>query len=262
MTKAAERYISHASNGHKIAMKIIKYALLALLISSMGGCSNTTSSTDDKTGSYYTQLGIGYLQKGRLDLANMNLEKALAQDSRSAPAHHYYALLQERLKDDAKANKHFRKALSLTPNDPDLLNNYGSHLCRTQQYAAAETAFLKALSDPLYKTPEFAYTNAGICTKKAGNMAAAETYFRQALEKNDRFSEALYQMARVHHEKGESAKAEAFIYRYNEVAPATPDSLLLCYQVQTRLNEMDKADACASTLREKFPDSSAASQIN
>lgn len=262
MTKVAERYISHASNGHKKAMKTIKYALFAMLVSSISACSSTTSSTDEKTDSYYTQLGVGYLQKGRLDLASLNLEKALAQDSGSASAHHYYALLQERLKNDAKANKHFRKALDITPNDPDLLNNYGSHLCRTQQYAAAETAFLKALRDPLYKTPEFAYTNAGICTKKAGNATRAETYFRQALEKNYRFSEALYQMARLHHEKGEPAKAEAFIYRYNEVASATPDSLLLCYQVQTNLNEPDKAEACANTLREKFPDSSAASQID
>lgn len=243
-------------------MKTIKHALLALLISATSACSNLPSGSDDKAGSYYTQLGIGYLQKGRLDLATLNLEKALAENADSAPANHYYALLQERLQDDAKANKHFRKALSVTPNDPDLLNNYGSHLCRTQQYAAAEPLFLKALSDPLYKTPEFAYTNAGICTKKAGNVAQAETYFRKALEKNSRFSEALYQMARLHHEKGEPAKAEAFIYRYNEVASATPDSLLLCYQVQTRLNETAKADACANALRETFPDSSAARQLD
>ncbi|SEA10951.1 type IV pilus assembly protein PilF [Thiothrix caldifontis] len=234
-----------------------------LISNMMVGCSNTPSTSDvDKAGSYYTQLGIGYLQKGRLDLASLNLEKALAQDDNSAPTHHYYALLQERLGNDEKANKHFRQALNITPSNPDLLNNYGSHLCRTQRYAEAETAFLKAVRDPLYKTPEFAYTNAGICIKKAGDAIQAEAYFRQALEKNNRFSEALYQMTKLHHEKGEPAKAEAFLYRYNEVAPATPDSLLLCYQVQTRLNEVDKADACANTLREKFPDSNAASQID
>ncbi|QTR46920.1 type IV pilus biogenesis/stability protein PilW [Thiothrix litoralis] len=245
-------------------MKIIKYAFFLLLMGSItGGCSNTSSSSEsDKAGSYYTQLGVGYLQKGRLDLASMNLKKALAQEPNSAPANHYYALLQERLGDDDKAGKHFRKALGITPKDPNLLNNYGSYLCHTGKYAEAESAFLKSLSDPLYKTPEFAYTNAGICVKKTGNATQAETYFRQALEKNNRFPAALYQLARLHYEKGESAKAEAFLYRYNDSAPATPDSLLLCYQVQTRLNEADKADACAIELREKFPDSKAASQIN
>ncbi|WML90997.1 type IV pilus biogenesis/stability protein PilW [Thiothrix lacustris] len=244
-------------------MKIIRYAFFLLLISSTHGCSNNSASSEsDKAGSYYTQLGVGYLQKGRMDLASMNLEKALTQEPNSAPANHYYALLQERLGADDKAGKHFQKALRVTPKDSSLLNNYGSYLCRTGQYAAAERAFLESLKDPLYKTPEFAYTNAGICIKKAGNPTQAETYFRKALEKNNRFSEALYQLARLHYEKGESAKAEAFLYRYNDSAPASPDSLLLCYQIQTRLNEVDKANTCATELREKFPDSVAASHID
>lgn len=246
-------------------MKTINYIFFIMFFTSIaGGCSNTssTSSEADKAGSYYTQLGVGYLQKGRLDLASLNLEKALEQDPGSAPTQHYYALLQERLGDDEKAGKHFRKALSITPKDPDLLNNYGSHLCRTGKYADAENAFLSAVRDPLYKTPEFAYTNAGICVDKAGNTDQAEAYFRQALAKNHRFSEALYQMAKLNHEKGDHAKAEAFLYRYNESAPATPDSLLLCHQIQTRLNEAGKAQACAAELREKFPESKAASQID
>jgi type IV pilus assembly protein PilF len=243
-------------------MKTITYGfLLMLAINMLAGCSSTSSSSG-KANSYYTQLGIGYLQKGRLDLASMNLEKALEQDSGSADAHHYYALLQERLGDDSKAAKHFRKALSLNPKDSGLLNNYGSHLCRTGNYADAESAFLAAVRDPLYKTPEFAYTNAGICVRKAGNSALAESYFRQALEKNHRFSEALYQMGKLNYEKGDYSKAEAFLYRYNESAPATPESLLLCYQVQTRLNDAAKAEACAVQLRAKFPDSMAASQID
>lgn len=242
-------------------MKTIKYGfLLMLVINMLAGCSSSPSSSDKA--SSYTQLGIGYLQKGRLDLATLNLEKALDENSRSADTNHYYALLQERLGDDAKAGKHFRRARELAPRDSDLLNNYGSFLCRTGQYAEAEAAFLAAIGDPLYKTPEFAYTNAGICVRKAGNNGQAEAYFRQALEKNHRFSEALYQMSKLNYEKADYAKAEAFLYRYNENAPATAETLLLCYQVQTRLHDATKADACAAQLREKFPDSTAASQID
>ncbi|MEB4589575.1 type IV pilus biogenesis/stability protein PilW [Candidatus Thiothrix sp. Deng01] len=244
-------------------MKTIKYGIfLMLFIGILVGCSSTGSSKSAKAADYYSQLGVGYLQKGRLDLATLNLEKALKENSRSADAHHYYALLQERLGNDDMANKHFREALSITPKDSDLLNNYGSHLCRTGKYAAAEEAFIAAVHDPLYKTPEFAYTNAGICVRKTGNVARAEEYFRLALEKNNRFSEALYQMAKLNREKGEYAKAEAFLYRYNENAAPTPESLLLCYQVQTSLQEMDKAESCAVALRGKFPDSAAASEVD
>lgn len=244
-------------------MKTIRFALLLMfLVSITAGCSSNPSSSSDKATNYYTQLGIGYLQKGRLDLAALNLEKALAKDSSSADTHHYYALLQERLENNEKAGKHFRKAISITPKDSALLNNYGSYLCRMGKYSAAEDAFLAAVRDPLYKTPEFAYTNAGICTRKTGDSARAEDYFQQALAKNNRFSEALYQMAKLNQEKGDYAKAEAFLYRYNESAAPSPESLLLCYQVQTSLKEMDKAEACATALRAKFPESAAASQVN
>jgi type IV pilus assembly protein PilF len=232
-----------------------------MLMGSMMSACSTTSGTDTKN-DYYTQLGVGYLQKGRLDLAVLNLEKALEQSPDSADTNHYYALLQEKLKNDDKAAIYFRKALSIAPKDPDLLNNYGSFLCRTGHYAEAETSFMAAVRDPLYKTPEFAYTNAGICVHKNGDAVKAESYFRNALQANDRFSEALYQMAKLNHEKGDNAKAQAFLYRYNDVAPASPEGLLLCYQVQTQMQETEQAEACAGQLQAKFPDSTAASQIN
>jgi type IV pilus assembly protein PilF len=242
-------------------LKTIKYIFFFVLMGIMVGACSTTSSTDTKN-DYYTQLGVGYLQKGRLDLAVLNLEKALEQSPDSADTHHYYALLQEQLKNDDKAAIHFRKALSIDPKNPDLLNNYGSFLCRTGHYPEAEALFMASVRDPLYKTPEFAYTNAGICVHKNGDAAKAESYFHNALQVNDHFPDALYQMAKLNHEKGDNAKAQAFLYRYNDVAPASPEVLLLCYQVQTQMQETEQAEACASQLQAKFPESTAASQIN
>lgn len=226
------------------------------------GCATTPGSTAGGKPSHYTELGVGYLQKGRLDQAALNFEKALQAGDTSADVHHYYALLQERLGKRDKAAEHFAKALQVTPAAPALLNNYGSFLCGGGQYEAAERAFLDAVKDPLYPTPEFAYTNAGICVRKAGKVAQAEEYFRKALERNNRFAEALYQMAKLNYEKGRYNKAEAFLYRYNENAPPSPESLLLCYRLQTRLNDTKKAESCAVQLRSRFPDSAAASEID
>lgn len=229
----------------------------------IGGCSNTPSGTaSSKASVYYTQLGVAYLQNGRLDLAKLNLEKALAQDSNSADVQHYYAILQDRLGNSNKASEHFRQAIKLGGKNPELLNNYGSHLCKHGDINGAEQAFLAAVRDPLYKTPALAYTNAGICMKKRGDTTSAENYFRQALQADSKYPEALYQMARLSHEKGDNARAQAFLYRYNESAPATADTLLLCYQVETAMHETAKAENCAVALRGRFPDSAAASQVN
>ena len=245
-------------------MKKTIYALSVMLASSiMGGCSNTPSDNSNSSNNdYYSQLGIGYLQKGRLDLAKMNLEKALAKTPDSADANHYYALLQDRLGDNTKANEYFHRALRADGKNPDLLNNYGSFLCKAGDYNGAEKAFMAALRDPLYKTPAFAYTNAGICVNKRGDKASAESYFHQALQADNKYPEALYQQAKLSHEKGDNTKAQAFLYRYNDAAPANPDTLLLCYEIETAMQETGKAESCAVALRGRFPDSPAASQIN
>lgn len=238
---------------------------MMLVLGLMPGCSNSpakSSSSSTKASAYYTQLGVGYLQRGRLDLASLNLEKALTEGEDSADVHHYYALLQEALGNQTKAGQHFQIALKMDARNPELLNNYGSFLCKTGNIQSAERAFMSAVSDPLYRTPEFAYTNAGICVRKRGDNQLAENYFRQALQKNSVYGDALYQMAKLNHEKGDNPKAQAFLYRYNDSAPATADSLLLCYQVESALNDQEKAEACAVTLRGRFPDSTAASQIN
>jgi type IV pilus assembly protein PilF len=249
----------------KISRKI-GLLFLSFITSLTVGCSSSPSSSDDSSSgnasSYYTQLGVAYLQKNRLDLANINLEKAIAQTPGSADTQHYYALLQERLGNNSKAQEHFRRALQIDRKNPELLNNYGSFLCKIGDVTGAEKSFLSAVSDPLYKTPEFAYTNAGICVGKRGDSAAAEGYFRQALQTDGQFSEALYQMAKLKHEKGDNPKAQAFLYRYNETAPATADALLLCYRIEAAMNEPDKAASCAVALRGRFPESAAASQIN
>lgn len=247
-------------------MKIYSAIYLLFAFGLIAGCSGSpakpSSNKAAKAGTYYAQLGVGYLQRGRLDLASLNLEKALTADPGSPDVNHYYALLQEGLGNNAKAGKHFQAALRGDSKNPELLNNYGSFLCKTGDIQGAERAFTSAVSDPLYKTPEFAYTNAGICVRKRGDKAAAENYFRLALQKNPVYGDALYQMAKLNQEKGDNPKAQAFLYRYNENAPATADSLLLCYQIETALREQDKAEACATSLRGRFPDSMAASQIN
>ncbi len=238
-------------------------ALMLSVVVAMSGCSTTVkNSKADKAGEYYAQLGIGYLQKNRLALAKEYLEKALAKDSNDSAAQHYYALLQERLGDNEKAGVYFRRAMLTDSKNPELLNNYGSHLCRNGQYAQAVDAFMAALRDPLYQTPEYAYTNAATCLQKQGQQEQAETYYRKALDRNPRFALALYQMAELEHARGENAKAQAFLYRYNEQSRSTAETLILCYKINRALSETAQAEKCATHLLTRFPNSSEAKTLN
>jgi type IV pilus assembly protein PilF len=212
----------------------------------LSGCSSQSKKVDKQSAaSYNAQLGARYLQTGRLTLANEKLEKALKQDPNSSEVNHYYALLQQQIGNNKTATQHFKKAVTISQKDPNLLNNYGSHLCQTGHYLQAVKQFDLASQSPFYKTPEFAYTNAGICLRKRRNDKRAERYFRKALDKNTNFGSALFQMAKLNYDQGNFAKAQAFLLRYDEHNPPAVESLTLCTKINKRLGDINKADACA-----------------
>ncbi|PID99903.1 MAG: type IV pilus biogenesis/stability protein PilW [Thiothrix nivea] len=240
------------------AVCVVALTLLA------GGCTSTSAAKGDrkKAAEYQAQLGAGYLQRNRLDLAQEYLNKALKSNRNSVPAQHYYALLQERLGNNKLAGTYFRRALQQDSKNPELLNNYGSFLCKTGNIQQAEKLFMQAAQDPMYKTPEFAYSNAGICLKNKGDMTRADSYLRKALAINPGLPSALFHMAELSHTRRENAKAQAFLYRYNEQNPETPETLLLCYKINSALQENRQAEQCANGLLSKFPNSTEAGTLS
>ena len=242
---------------------IINHAAILITSLVLSSCSSEPSKyiENDQAAEYNAKLGAEYLKQNRLKLAYEKLSKALQQNPNSLRVNHYYALLQEKLGRSSSAQKHFKKALKISPNNPELHNNYGSFLCKIGHYDQALSQFSQAIKDPLYKTPEFAYTNAGVCLKKSGKTQNYEDYFRKALQQKPQFNLALYQMALLKLKQGNTAKAQAFLYRYHDVAKQTPESLLLCKQIHDKLGERVEADKCISQLLNNFPNSEAANTL-
>jgi len=243
-------------------MSIINRFTVLFVVLLLSAC--TSSIDSQKASDANAELGVRYLQQGRLKLANEKLLKSLSQNPNSVISNHYFALLQERLEQNQEANKYFQKAISLRPENPEIRNNYGSFLCKTSRPQAAVSQFLAAVKDPLYSTPEFAYTNAGICLRKASrtNDAQAETYFRLALKKRSSFPSALLQMAKLYQDRRNYPKAYAFMSRYESVGKSSPEALKLCATINVKMGDNAKAQSCRSTLLRLFPSSPEAEQIS
>jgi len=235
------------------------FLTLSLSIS-LNGCS--LDQGDKKAANYNADLGVRYLQKGRLKLANEKLLKALEQDPRSAKTNHYYALLQQRLKQNTKAGLYFAKAAQYAPKDSEIQNNYGQFLCENNRPQQGLKHFAVALSDPLYSTPEYAYTNAGICLRKLNNTAKAEDYFRTALKKRQSYPPALLQMAILYKDKRNYPKAQAFMMRYEGVGRSSPEALQACIDINSKVGLAAKAGSCRTALLRLFPSSKQAEQIS
>jgi type IV pilus assembly protein PilF len=201
------------------------------------------------------RLGVEYMKQGQLAIAREKIEKALQQNARDPGVQIAAGLLYEQLREVDTAERHYRLALKYDAGNPEAQNSLGAFLCRNGQPKKGEEVFLQAARNPLYRTPEVAYTNAGVCARQAGRLDQAEEYLRLAVGQRNHYSEALLQMANVSFERSNYLQARAFLQRYLETTPGTAGVLLLGYQVETALAATDAANEYAVRLKSRFPDS-------
>src|SRR5207245_1186372 len=86
--------------------------------------------------------------------------------------------LFQRMGDAPKADAEFRTALRLAPHDPEVVNNYAVYLCQNGRINDGVRHFEEAAHNALYRTPEAAYTNAGVCLRAAKRDEEARAAMR------------------------------------------------------------------------------------
>jgi type IV pilus assembly protein PilF len=201
------------------------------------------------------QLAMAYMQAGNLQRAKEKLDRAGQEDPTNANVHSVYALFYERINDQKRAEAEFREALRLAPGDPGQLNFYGVYLCRQHRVDEGVTKMLQVATNPLYRTPEAAYDNVGVCLLTVHRDEEAESAFKRALAARPDFAEAAYQLASLELVHGRALEArervEGFLRQYNP----TPELLLVGLRAARTLGDARAAAQYAKTLRTDFPDS-------
>jgi type IV pilus assembly protein PilF len=102
--------------------------------------------------------------------------------------------------------------------------------------------FLEAAKNPLYRTPEAAYTNIGVCLRAAHRDDEAKQYLLKALTIKPNFGEAAYQLADLEFERGHLNDARAAITHYTDSFEATPDLLLLGVRIARAMGDRVAAE--------------------
>lgn len=249
-------------------MMRIQFFVVMLVVAGLilGGCASQAERDEKATRhskrvEIHTQLGANYLSRNQLDIAQQELEQALALNSDDSQANHIMGLLQIRLKRDDKADDYLQRAVREQPENSDARNSYGVFLCERGRLDEADQQFRAAIKNPLYKTPEQASLNGGICQVQKGNKAAAAEYLRLTLKHNPRQPQALLHMARLSFETNEMLAGRGFMQRYFEVAQDSPEALLLAFRIERALGAKDAQASYALRLRGKFPESAEAKQL-
>jgi type IV pilus assembly protein PilF len=235
-------------------------ALASILILALAACASTPSGTrgtptpSSRAADENVALAQQYIQDGKYEIALGRLEHALSIDPRSANAHTMMGLLNERIGRDRQAGVSYRRAAELQPDRGDVLNNYGSWLCRQGQTQEALTWFERAVADPFYRSPSSALANAGACARLAGDLPKADEYLRRALQADANNPRVLQELAWVQYEKGDYMRARAFVQRREAAGPADGELLDLAARVEERIGNMDAANRYRSRLLTEFPE--------
>jgi type IV pilus assembly protein PilF len=248
----------------RIANGPMLHAVLAGAVALLAVCACSTSARAkkrDDAANYNMQLGMAYMNRGDLALAKQKLDRALQENPGDPSVHSAEAMLQDRLGNSAKADEEFKEALRLAPGNPEIQNNYAVYLCRTGRTDAGVKSFEEAAHNGLYRTPEVAYTNAGVCLRTAHLDTQAAMSFMRALHVKPDFSEAAYQLADLDLQRGEVVEARTEIDRFLAAFDATPDLLLLGVRVAHKQGDRMAEEHFARKLRMEFPTSEQAREL-
>lgn len=167
----------------------MKHVWILACVLSLTGCITVTESDNSDLKSDPVEmaesriaLGLGYLENGSMIKARENLEKAMQH------APHYYrsqlsmAHYFETVGETDSARDTYRAALRDHPKNGNVLNNYGTFLCKHGEYQQADKYFNRAVEQPYYYLISASYENAAFCSLKSGDPEKAAYYFKRAVD--------------------------------------------------------------------------------
>ncbi|HYC37589.1 MAG TPA: type IV pilus biogenesis/stability protein PilW [Usitatibacter sp.] len=244
------------------------FTLPAMLLAlALAGCVAHSTSTEtrlvtDAAGAdgrrraeVHTALAGEYYARGNHAVALEETRLALKDDPTYAQAHNMQALVYMELREDTAARKAFDKALRLSPNNPELLNNFGWFLCLQNETDRGLSMMQRAASDTLYASPEKAMLSAGLCLRRAGRMEEAEQQLRRAVLVRPDLIGALFNLADISLALGKPKDAEIYLLRYMRLSQPTLEALALGVRVARANGDKVAEDSFMQQLRRRFADS-------
>src|SRR5687768_10833013 len=178
--------------------------------------------TNRQRAEIHTELAAGYYERAQMNVALEELGIAEKLDPTYPRIYSLYGLVYAMLNDRPNAEQQFKRALELSPNDPDTRHNWGWYLCTHGRERESIAEFDVAIRNPLYRTPEIALVNAGKCSAAFGDTSAADQYFRRALQLRPNDTAAAYNLALLSYKAGrlpESRSLMKVVLQQNSPAP-------------------------------------------
>lgn len=163
---------------------------------------------------------------------------------------------------NTEADKDYREALRLDPNNASGNNNYGLFLCDQGRAADSLVYFQRALGNPLYTTPAMAWVNMARCNLKLGHRSEANDNLLSALAVKPDYVPALLALASLHLELGNVKLASFYYDRLTGTMDSLgPEDLMTGIRLARLSGNRVREEALAARLKGRYPDSRQTQQL-
>jgi type IV pilus assembly protein PilF len=242
-----------------LAILFAASALLAGCAAPRGAQQELPTSSDQtenqKRARIRLQLAIGYYEQRQYPVALDEIKQALLADPNFADAYTVRALVYMDMGENKLADENFQQAMRLTPNNPELSNNYGWFLCQNGRPKDAIEYFDSALKNQSYQSPAKALNNAGVCSLKLKDSTAAERYFVKAFQQDPGNPSVNANLAKIYYDRRDYERARFYINRVVKAEVMAADVLWLAIKIEHKLGDRVTETSLATQLRRRHPNS-------
>jgi type IV pilus assembly protein PilF len=239
----------------------MKRAFVLLMVGMLSACVTETvlvpmtqrAANLEEAAQLNAQLGMDYLRNSELGLAKEKFTRAIEQNNDNVLAHSGMALVYQREGDVERAEKAFRRAMSISDEDPNLRSNFGAFLCSRNQIREGLKWLQTASRDPTQPNAEAALFNQGVCHMRGQDYDRAEEVFRDLLVQRPQSAAVLTQLASISYHRKDPLKVRAFVQRAVKIQP-TALLLALAADAEQKLGDNAAALSYRKQLRKDFPE--------
>lgn len=179
--------------------------------------SCATTGKDVEMANAHYQLGISYLNEGKIQMAYVEFQKAIELNPDDKEVLNALGVVYLEFDNLPKAEESFLKAIKVDSNYSEAHINLGATYGKMERWSDAINLFKVAIKNPLYKKPELAYNGLGDAYYRLGRIDEAIDSYREAIKRAQDFYRPYYGLALCYNAKGRYGDAASAITRAIEV---------------------------------------------
>ena len=218
--------------------------------------TSSDQTSAQKRAAINLQLAVGYYQRNELEVALDKIKQSLLADPDYAEAYSMRGLIYMQMNETHLADENFQHALKLGPNNGEFSNNYGWFLCQNGRAAESIAYFEATLKSRNYTSPAKAMDDAGICSLKLNDTAAAEKYFLHAFQLEPGNTMVNLNLAKLYYGRRDYQRASFYVDRVIKAEVYDADVLWLAIKIQHKLGDRLEEGKLGSQLHHYQPASS------